>query len=145
MCFAVMSEFFYKNQFGSIKLSTKHNILFAEFKGAVSLSVAQYFVKTAPTLIQKFNQQDWGYVSYSEQVEAATPEAHKMLIQAGKLFYQLGCVKSAYVLKSVIAISQVEKLRQEMGVTDPIKSVLFNSLAEAEQFMRNTLEHTNTN
>ena len=141
MC--IRDRYFYKNQFGSIKLSAKHNILFAEFKGAVSESVAQYFVKTAPTLIQEFNQQDWGYVSYSEQVEAATPDAHKILIQAGILFYQLGCVKSAYVLKSAIAISQIDKLRKEMGVTDPIQNVLFDTLTEAEQFMRNTLEHAN--
>ncbi|MFT6529995.1 MAG: hypothetical protein ACJAZB_001646 [Psychrosphaera sp.] len=130
-----MSENFYKNSFGSLKLTLEDNIMTAEFKGSVSASIAQYFLKTAEKMINDNKIDHWGYISYSEQADAATPEAHLLLIKAAKIFYQAGCVKSAYVLKSSIAIRQIEKLREEMGVTAPLSNVLFKDLQQAKQFM----------
>jgi len=134
-----MSELSYKNQFGSIKMRLQDNILISEFKGAVSVSIVEYFIKAAETLIKQIDVKAWGYISCSEQAEAATPDAEKLLIQSAKLFYEKGCIQSAYVLTSPIAIAQVEKLRASIGVTEPLKNVLFKDLTEAQAFITDIL------
>lgn len=134
-----MSELSYKNQFGSIKIYIHEDILIAEFEGAVSVSIVEYFIKAAETLIKQINTKKWGYISCSKQAEAATPEAERILIQSAHMFYDMGCVKSAYVLTSPIAISQVQKLRSSIGVDEPLKNVLFNDLAEAQAFIKDCL------
>jgi hypothetical protein len=135
-----MSELSYKNQFGSIKMKIHENILISEFEGAVSVSIVEYFIKAAKRLIKKINAEKWGYISCSKQAEAATPDAEKLLIKSAQLFHEKGCVQSAYVLTSPIAISQVQKLRASIGIDEPLKNILFDDLEQAKYFISKTLQ-----
>ncbi|GHB56375.1 hypothetical protein GCM10008107_01500 [Psychrosphaera saromensis] len=121
-------------------MTIHENILISEFEGAVSVSIVEFFIKAAKTLIKKINAEKWGYISCSKQAEAATPDAEKLLIQSAHLFYDMGCVQSAYVLTSPIAISQVQKLRASIGIDEPLKNILFDDLQQAKDFILNTLQ-----
>jgi hypothetical protein len=135
-----MQEFSYKNQFGSIKISFDNNIMTTKLKGAVSISLVEYLIKTAEKLIKDITPQPWGYISSSIKAQALTPDGYALLVKAAKAFQKNGCVKSAYVLSSPIAIAQIEKLRRDMGVTIPLKDVLFDDLDQARDFMTDFLD-----
>ncbi|MDU0114363.1 hypothetical protein RT723_15460 [Psychrosphaera aquimarina] len=135
-----MSVLFYKNQFGSVSLTIEDNIMVAQFKGAISSGIVSYFIKASEVALTKIKTPHWGYVSYSEQADAATPDALKELFIVGQNFHNAGCVKSAYVLKSAIAISQVKKLRDSINVTEPLSDVLFDELEDAKQFVSEYLK-----
>ena len=135
-----MQEFSYKNQFGSIKVILDDNIIITTFKDAVSVSIVEYFIKTTERIIQTMTPRPWGYISFSLEAQAATPEAYKLLIKAAKTFQQHGCVKSAYVLGTPIAIAQTEQLMAAIGITTPLKDVLFDDLDQARGFMTDFLD-----
>jgi hypothetical protein len=134
-----MQEFSYKNQFGSIKIIFDDNIIITTFKDAVSVSIVEYFIKTTERIIQTITPRPWGYISFSLEAQAATPEAYKLLIKAAKTFQQHGCVKSAYVLGTPIAIAQTEQLMAAIGITTPLKNFLFDDLEQAKNFISSTL------
>jgi hypothetical protein len=138
-----MSEFFYQNKFGSIKIAFDNNIMITEFTGPVSASLVDYLIKTTDTLFENIEIKPWGYISHSTEVEAATPDGYKLLVEAAKKMGLYGCVKSAYVLTSPIAIAQTEHLRVACGVTAPITDVLFDELEQAKQFITDFLENDN--
>lgn len=135
-----MSEFLYKNKFGSIKLSFDNNMMITEFTGAISISLVEYLITTSTKLLKKRSSKPWGYISCSKKAEAATPEAYNLLVEAAKNFKLCGCIKSAYVLSSPIAIAQTETLVLATGNTTPIKNLLFDELEQAKEFITNVLE-----
>lgn len=134
-----MQEYSYKNQFGSIKISFDTNIMTTEFEGAISTTIVKYLIKIADKFIKNISAKPWGYVSSSTKAQALTPDGYALLVKAAKAFKKGGCVKSAYVLSSFIAIDQTQKLREEVGVTSPIEDVLFGDLAQAKDFIADFL------
>lgn len=128
-------KYYFENPFGSVSIELQEQIITAQFHGSVSLDSVNYFAKISKQLIAQISDKPWGYVSYSAQADAATPEALATFIQCAVYFYQQGCVASAYVLKSPIAIAQVQQMRSELNVTEPLHHVLFDNLQQATQFV----------
>ncbi|MGA4608438.1 hypothetical protein [Pseudoalteromonas maricaloris] len=134
-----MSKYSYQTRYGKVTLWTEQNILFACFEGNINESMIHYFSRALEQCRAEIHSSTWGYVSYSEKAIAATPEAYKLLVNTAKRCLQLGCVSAAYVLKSAIAKSQIEKMRKEIGMPEPLDQVLFADVSAAIEFVKSTL------
>ena len=124
---------------GSLTLSIDRQILTAEFSGACSVKIAKGFHAGIQILGPLFNQQPWGYLSYSKDYQAATPEVEKMYMSTYKLCAFYGCKSEAYVMPSAVGLQQIGKIRRLCGVHSDISSFKFDTLEAARQFLNNTL------
>lgn len=124
---------------GSLLLSIDGQILTAKFSGACSIKIAKGFHAGIQTLGPLFNQKPWGYLSYSKDYQAATPEVEKMYMSTYKLCTFFGCASEAYVMPSAVGLQQVGKIRRLCGVHSDISSLNFDTLEAARQFLDNAL------
>ena len=138
-----MSEHFYQDNFGSIKITLEDNIITAEFSGAVSPGIARFLLEKGREVKAKINVAHWGYISNSLKAEASTPEAQKILLQAAAEFKQTGCVRGVFLLTSAIAIAQMEALRAAVGITEPFRDVLFDKYDDAKIYLDEYLQKYN--
>jgi hypothetical protein len=130
-----MSEFSYTTQFGSIHITYEQNVITAIFKGSVSLSIAEYFVKAMELALKEIELPYWGYVSYSNQAEATTPDAYDLILKTANKHRSSGCVAAAHVLTSSIAIYQTQKIRDSIGLKEPLEECLFDNINDAKVFV----------
>ncbi|GEK11863.1 MULTISPECIES: hypothetical protein [Pseudoalteromonas] len=141
-----MSKYSFQTRCGKVTLWTEKNILFACFEGNINESMIHFFSRTMEQCRDEIAVPAWGYVSYSEKAIAATPQAYDLLVNVAKRCLQLGCVSAGYVLNSAIAKRQMEKLRKEIGMPEPIEQVLFVDLDTAVEYVNQNLSfHYNAN
>ena len=133
------SEYTYKAKYGSMSVSLEGNIVYGKFSGALSCSITKRLKQVISEIIAPLAGKPWGYISYSESAEAATPSAEEDLVQCVILFHELGCKTSAYILSSPIAKDQLKRVRIAAGAPQPIDEILFDDIESAEKYIQSTL------
>jgi hypothetical protein len=128
---------------GSIVIEVEDLCIIASFKGNICKNIANFFLSKIPECVQEVGAEHWGYISCSQGAFGATKEAFDIFVEAFKLSVSLGAVCSAYVLKSPVAIDQMDKVRRAGGSTVPIQEVLFHDLESAKASIHATLEKYN--
>lgn len=128
-----------KQRTGSLTVSVEGAILVAEFTGACTLKIAEFFHQAILDAIPHLPNDGWCYLSSSKDYVAALPEVEAIYTRTYKLCMHSGCVAEAYCMPSVVGLAQVDKSRKACGVESSIESIAFNSLEEAKGFLLSTL------
>ena len=55
----------FKNKFGQVTVSVKHNIVTASFSGCVDIDLFRIFTAELLNIADQFNAKPWGYLSNS--------------------------------------------------------------------------------
>ena len=131
----LMSELSYQTQFGSINITFEKNVITAIFEGAISISIAEYFAKAIELALKEIKLSYWGFVSCSNQADAITPDAYDLLLKTANTHRNTGCVTSAHVLISSLVIYQTQKIRNAIGLTEPLDECLFDNINDAKAFV----------
>lgn len=130
-------EFRHSN--GILKIEQRGNIVVARFKGAINARMAEFLIQGFEKLVNSGLQAPWGYVSDSIGIHAATPDAVPLLIKSVQYCIAHGCVSSAYVSDSVVAVDQMDKVLKASGLRDGIVDKVFDSQAQAEDYVLATI------
>lgn len=133
------SGYAFKAKYGSMSVSLRGDIVYGKFSGALSCGITKRLMQAIPGIIAPLNGQPWGYISFSESAQAATPSAEEDLVKCVTLFHQLGCSASAYILSSPVAKEQLKRVRIAAGAPQPIDEILFDDIKSAEKYIRDTL------
>jgi len=133
----------FKELCGELTMTIDDNVVIAQFSGAIDTKLAQHFIGSVEALVAPLNGQVWGYVSCSESVDAATPDAEALFVSAVGRYVQLGCRASAFVLTSPIAIRQMDRVLKRAGLEDGLTDRLFPSKQEAIKRVKQLLKGMN--
>lgn len=104
----------------------------AKFSGALDGKVAIAFKRALIELTAPLKGKSWGYLSLSEEGEAATPEAEELLVECIQLCWSLGCVEGAYVLGSNLVIAQIDRVFKKAGLPTGVQGKVFDTEEEAK-------------
>ncbi|MBE0378836.1 hypothetical protein [Pseudoalteromonas prydzensis] len=127
------------NKYGQVSLHSEQNIIIADFCGNLNASLATAFANGLSTQVAQFANKPWGYISHSQTLLAATPQAEQQLTSLTSAMARNGCVASAYIFDSSIVINQMQRILDNAGLDMDIRPCLFNSLAQAKAFVSNTM------
>lgn len=125
----------FKNKYGSVSLERRSRIVIASFSGALNASVLRFFSEHLESVLGDLKGRPWCYLSNSPEAMVGTGEAEAVLIESGKLGHKWGCVQAAYVLTSPVAIAQAKRIRDNIGIEQPLSEVLFDTEAEAFTYL----------
>ena len=128
-----------KNKYGSVKLERRGRILIARYSGAISGSLLRFFIDNLEVLLGEIKGSPWGYLSSSDLAAIGTTEVEALSVKVGKLAIEWGCVQGAYVLKSPVALAQTRRVRQQIGLEQPLEEVLFETDEEALSFLESAV------
>lgn len=117
--------------------------MLCRFSGAVNQTLLTFFGKNLEEVVGPLKGSPWAYLSSSADAYAGTPEVETLLVSAAKKGYEWGCVQGAYVLTSPVAIAQTRKIRDEIGVFQPLEEVLFDTEEQAIEFLNDVIAKTN--
>ena len=126
----------YKTINGALTIERRDNIIIAEFQQAVDKKIMLAFNEAIAELVAQISPNPWGYISCSKHCDAATPEAEAMLVEATVLGWQTGCVSGAYVLDSIIAINQTDRVLKTAGLATGLEGKLFDEVEPAFAFVK---------
>lgn len=130
----------FKNKYGSVSLERRDRIVVASFAGAINAGILKFFSENLESVVGDLKGTTWAYLSSSAEAMVGTEEAEALLTEAGKLGHLWGCVQAAYVLTSPVAIAQTRRIREKLGVEQPLSDVLFSTEAEAFDYLSSFLE-----
>ena len=129
----------FKELCGELTMELEGRIVIATFTGAIDASLARHFAQAIDRLVAPIKGQNWGYISCSEGVDAATPDAEPLFVQAVGHYFQLGCRSSGFVMSSPIAIKQMDSILKRAGLQDGIQPRLFDSRQAAKSHIASSL------
>ncbi|CAM3694725.1 MULTISPECIES: hypothetical protein [Pseudoalteromonas] len=127
------------NKYGQVSLQCEQNIIIADFSGNVNASLVSAFANSLLTQVAQFANKPWGYISNSQTLLAATPQAEQQLTLLTSAMVHKGCIASAYIFDSSIVINQMQRILDNAGLNMDIRPCLFNSLAQAKAFVNKTM------
>ncbi|BDX05262.1 hypothetical protein [Planctobacterium marinum] len=125
----------FKNKYGSVSLERNGRIIVASFVGAINAGVLKYFSEHLELLLGELKGRPWCYLNNSPEAMVGTEEAEAVLIESGRLGHKWGCVQAAYVLTSPVAIAQTKRIRENIGIEQPLSDVLFSNEDDAFQYL----------
>lgn len=126
----------FKNKYGHVTLQHKNNIITASFAGNINDRLVNDFSNALLNRVKTFAGSPWGYISNSFSAQAATPEAEKSFVKLTTHMFNEGCIASAYILGSTLAINQMQRVLNNAGLNHlNIHDYLFNSLDEAKLYI----------
>lgn len=129
----------FENKYGQVTVFVKNNIITASFSGCVDIDLFRTFTAGLLSIADQFNGTAWGYVSNSEQIVAATPDAEKEMIAVSQAMRKKNCVVSAYIISSPIAINQMRRIMNIIRPNLDFDECLFTSLPDANTYVANKL------
>lgn len=129
----------YKTIHGEFTLELHNNILTAKFSGALNIKTAVAFKRAISELAGPLNGAKWGYLSLSEQGQAATPDAEELLVECVQLCWSLGCIAGAYVLGSNLAITQLDRVFKKAGLASGAEGKVFATAEDAKRSIEQSL------
>lgn len=131
----------FRNKFGSVSLERRDRIVVACFSGSINAGTLAFFSEHLEPVVGELKGRSWCYLSSSSEAMVGTQEAETLLMEAGRLGHQWGCVQAAYVLKSPVAIAQTRRIREKIGVEQPLDEVLFDTEAQAVEYLNHYLDN----
>ena len=121
-------------------MELKKDILYVTIDGAVGMRAAKFYYDTIVTVGATMQNKVWALLTHAPNYQAATPEAEKQIQKIASLLVPYGCRYDAVITSSPIGIAQLKTLRALVNNHVPLEDVLFNSLEEAEQYLRAKLD-----
>ncbi|WP_338364670.1 hypothetical protein [uncultured Pseudoalteromonas sp.] len=131
----------YKTKHAEVTLSVEGNIVIAQFSGNLDLELLVNFKTALFETVSRFDGKQWGYISDSSCVLAATPEAEQEMVSISTQMQHTNCLISAFVLTSSIAISQMQRIMQNAKREVNFEECLFNNLDDAKRFISSQLNN----
>jgi len=129
-----------KNKYGHVSLQVESNIIISNFNGSINESLVLDFSKAILSQAKIFAGSPWAYISNSLSVQAATPGAEERFICLTKDMVKKGCVASAYILDSTVAINQMQRVLNRAGLYHNIHDLLFTNMEEALSFVEQKMK-----
>ncbi|MDO6720708.1 hypothetical protein Q4575_14940 [Psychrosphaera sp. 1_MG-2023] len=115
-----------------LTLSLEGNIVWATFRGAASTELMSFFANSVEEVIAPLNGEFWALICISDDLEAATPEAEVILVDAIRMNQNLGCRVSCYVFPTALSRYQMDRALRSAGVADGIDGKLYATKDEAK-------------
>ena len=131
----------YKNKHAEVTLSVEGNIIIAQFSGNLDLELLANFKAALFDKVAEFEGKQWGYISDSSCVLAATPDAEQEMVAISTQMQHTNCLISAFVLTSPIAISQMQRIMQNAKRDVDFNQCLFDNLDAAKRFISSQLNN----
>ena len=131
----------YKNKHAEVTLSVEGNIIIAQFSGNLDLELLANFKTALFDKVAEFEGKQWGYISDSSCVLAATPDAEQEMVVISTHMQHTNCLISAFVLTSPIAISQMQRIMQNAKRDVDFNQCLFDNLDAAKRFISSQLNN----
>ena len=131
----------YKNKHAEVTLSVEGNIIIAQFSGNLDLELLANFKTALFDKVAEFEGKQWGYISDSSCVLAATPDAEQEMVAISTQMQHTNCLISAFVLTSPIAISQMQRIMQNAKRDVDFNQCLFDNLDAAKRFISSQLNN----
>lgn len=131
----------YKNKHAEVTLSVEGNIVIAQFSGNLDLELLANFKTALFDKVAEFEGKQWGYISDSSCVLAATPDAEQEMVAISTHMQHTNCLISAFVLTSPIAISQMQRIMQNAKREVDFNQCLFDNLDAAKRFISSQLNN----
>ncbi|AZN32338.1 hypothetical protein [Pseudoalteromonas sp. Xi13] len=131
----------YKNKHAEVTLSVEGNIVIAQFSGNLDLELLANFKTALFDKVAEFEGKQWGYISDSSCVLAATPDAEQEMVAISTHMQHTNCLISAFVLTSPIAISQMQRIMQNAKRDVDFNQCLFDNLDAAKRFISSQLNN----
>ncbi|HBW97760.1 MULTISPECIES: hypothetical protein [Pseudoalteromonas] len=131
----------YKNKHAEVTLSVEGNIIIAQFSGNLDLELLANFKTALFDKVAEFEGKQWGYISDSSCVLAATPDAEQEMVAISTHMQHTNCLISAFVLTSPIAISQMQRIMQNAKRDVDFNQCLFDNLDAAKRFISSQLNN----
>ncbi|TMO04922.1 hypothetical protein CWB60_14775 [Pseudoalteromonas sp. S327] len=131
----------YKNKHAEVTLSFEGNIIIAQFSGNLDLELLANFKAALFDKVAEFEGKQWGYISDSSCVLAATPDAEQEMVAISTHMQHTNCLISAFVLTSPIAISQMQRIMQNAKRDVDFNQCLFDNLDAAKRFISSQLNN----
>ncbi len=131
----------YKNKHAEVTLSVEGNIIIAQFSGNLDLELLANFKTALFDKVAEFEGKQWGYISDSSCVLAATPDAEQEMVAISTHMQHTNCLISAFVLTSPIAISQMQRIMQNAKREVDFNQCLFDNLDAAKRFISSQLNN----
>lgn len=123
----------YKRNGSELCLVLNENIVTATFKGPASAELLRKFASGIDNIIEPLDGQVWGLLCISDDLEAGTPQAELLLIDAIGKYLALGCRASAYVFPSAISQFQMDRTLKAAGILSGIEGKNFSTVSHAQQ------------
>ena len=120
-------------------MERQDNIVLCRFFGAINQTLVQFFEENLERVVGDLKGQPWAYLSSSTEAMAGTAECEAGLIRSGIDAHTWGCVQAAYVLKSPVAIAQTRRIRDTIGIEQPLEDVLFDTEGAARSYLEQSL------
>lgn len=131
----------YKNKHAEVTLSVEGNIIIAQFSGNLDLELLANFKAALFDTVAEFEGKQWGYISDSSCVLAATPDAEQEMVAISTQMQHTNCLISAFVLTSPIAISQMQRIMRNAKRDVDFNQCLFDNLDAAKRFISSQLNN----
>ena len=131
----------YKNKHAEVTLFVEGNIIIAQFSGNLDLELLANFKTALFDKVAEFEGKQWGYISDSSCVLAATPDAEQEMVAISTHMQHTNCLISAFVLTSPIAISQMQRIMQNAKRDVDFNQCLFDNLDAAKRFISSQLNN----
>jgi len=125
---------------GELEVTLEGNLLIARFVKAVDKKIMTAFLQILKDLIATLDGQKWGYISLSQDAEAATPEAEEVLVEAMQTGWALGCVAGGYILGSNMVITQMDRVLKKAGLETGLEGKVFADLEQAKSSVSERLK-----
>jgi hypothetical protein len=131
----------YKDKYGSYSLSLDEQIIIGCVSGALGDSLSKHFFNDMCSVIKKIRPLNWAYLADMRECDGLTETAEKNLQQAYRYSINNGCVVDAYCVQSPVAIDQMRRIRQELGIKGEMNDHVFAELQDASVFIANVMSN----
>ncbi|MGO2371194.1 MAG: hypothetical protein ACTH5C_02365 [Pseudoalteromonas prydzensis] len=129
----------FSNKHGQVSLHREQNIIIADFCGNLNASLVTAFSNGLFEQVSQLANKPWGYISNSQNLLAATPQAEQQLTLLASAMVRNGCIASAYIFDSAIVINQMQRIIHNAALSVDIRHRLFKCLAQAKTFVNQTM------
>jgi hypothetical protein len=131
--------FKYKDKYGSYSLSLDQHIIKGCVSGALGDTLSKRFLNDMCTIIADIRPVNWAYLADMRKCEGLTGTAEKNLQEAYLYAINNGCVVDAYCVESPVAIDQMRRIRDKLGIKGEIGKHVFANLHDASAFIANVM------
>ncbi|MFT6790304.1 MAG: hypothetical protein ACJAVX_003707 [Pseudoalteromonas rhizosphaerae] len=129
----------FSNKHGQVSLHREQNIIIANFCGNLNASLVTSFSNCLFEQVSQLANKPWGYISDSQNLLAATPQAEQQLTVLASAMVRNGCIASAYIFDSAIVINQMQRIIHNAGLSVDVSHRLFKCLVQAKTFVHQTM------
>lgn len=131
--------FKYKDKYGSYSLSVEEQIVKGCVSGALGDTLSKRFLHDMRSITNEISPLNWAYLADMRKCEGLTGIAERNLQETYRYCISNGCVVDAYCVESPVAIDQMCRIRETLGIKGDINKHVFATLQEATAFIVNVM------